>query len=94
MNENNEITKSIAEEIESEVKNEMRKKLTEETINGETVPEESTELTEEEKRKQFIKALKDSKKTYKPKKHFGVAYKKDRKRKNKQAKASRRANRR
>ena len=59
-------------------------------INAETEP---VELTEEEKHAQFIEALKESKKTYKPKKHFGVAYKKDRKRKNKMAKASRRANR-
>jgi hypothetical protein len=60
-------------------------------INNETEP---VELTEEEKRAQFIEALKESKKNYKPKKHFGIAYKKDRKRKNKISKASRKANRR
>lgn len=86
MTENNEITKQIENEVREEIKSE--------TIGGETIPEEPVELSEEEKRELFIKALKDSKKTYKPKKHFGVAYKKERKRKNKQAKASRRANRR
>jgi hypothetical protein len=81
--------KSITEEIETEVQEELKA----ETISDESISEESSELTEEEKRKLLIKSLKESKKTYKPKKHFGVAYKKERKRKNKQAKKSRRANR-
>lgn len=60
-------------------------------INNESEP---VELTDEQKREQFIELLKNSKKSYKPKKHFGVNYKKERKRKNKQARASRKANRR
>lgn len=55
---------------------------------------ESVELTDEQKRKQLIELIKNSKKSYRPKKHFGIEYKKERKRKNKQAKAGRKANRR
>lgn len=59
-------------------------------INNESEP---VELTDEQKRAQFIELLKNTKKSYKPKKHFGIDYKKERKRKNKQAKASRKRNR-
>jgi hypothetical protein len=55
--------------------------------------EEPKELTEEEKREKFIEALKASHQRYHPKKHFGVVYHKERKRKNKMQKASRKLNR-
>ena len=60
-------------------------------INNESEP---IELTDEQKRAQLIGLIKNSKKSYRPKKHFGIEYKKERKRKNKQAKAGRKANRR
>jgi len=62
-------------------------------VIGETIPEEPKELTEEEKREILIQKLKESKLKYKPKKDFGNTYKAERKRKNKQAKKSRKANR-
>lgn len=59
------------------------------------------ELSEEEMREAYIKALKDSRKVFRPIKHngnvttnqFGATYKQKRKRRNKLAKASRKANR-
>jgi hypothetical protein len=54
---------------------------------------EPKELTDEEKREKFIEALKASHQRYHPKKHFGVVYHKERKRKNKMQKASRKLNR-
>lgn len=59
-------------------------------INNESEP---VVLTDEQKRAQFIELLKSSKKSYKPKKNFGIEYKKERRRKNKQAKAGRKRNR-
>lgn len=86
MQEDNKIVvDTITEEIENEIS-------VEEKFES-SFPEESKELTEEEKREIFIQKLKDSKKTYHPKKEFGVAYKAKRQKRNKQAKASRRANR-
>jgi hypothetical protein len=69
-----------------------------ESIESQNMPDEpeldeSKELTEEEKREIIIQQLKDSKKTYHPKKNFGVAYKKARNKKNKVAKQSRKTNR-
>jgi len=59
-----------------------------------TVP---VELSEEEKqlieRKQRIQEIITAKNISKPKKHYGVKYKKERQKKNKQTKKSRRANR-
>lgn len=54
---------------------------------------ELVELTDEQKRNQLIELIKNSKKSYKSKKHFGIEYKKERKRKNKQAKSGRKRNR-
>ena len=51
------------------------------------------ELTEEEKRLKFIEAIKQSHLNYKPKKHFGAAYKAERKRKNKAQRKSRKNSR-
>lgn len=59
------------------------------------------ELSEEEMREAYIKALKDSRRKFRPVKHngnittnqFDVAYKQKRKKRNKLAKASRKANR-
>ena len=66
-------------------------------VNEEYVNAESTEHSEEDKQRiekeKLIQMIKDSKKTYKPKKSFGVAFKKERKHKNKNAKSSRKANR-
>ncbi len=67
--------------------------VSEEVVSNDIPVLEEKELTEEEKREQLIQAIKQSHLNYKPKKHFGVAYKKERKRKNTQAKKSRRANR-
>jgi len=53
----------------------------------------NNETSDYEKHQQFIEFLKKSKLKYNTKKHFGVEYKKHRKRKNKQTKISRRANR-
>lgn len=73
--------------------------------NNESKP---VELTDEEKRKLFIEQLKESKRKFKRIKHpekngekitnltinkYGTKFKKERKNKNKQAKKSRRANR-
>jgi hypothetical protein len=57
---------------------------------GEEAPKE---LTEEEKRLKFVEAIKQSHIRYKPKKHFGTAYKAERKRKNKAQRKSRKLNR-
>ena len=66
-------------------------------LNEEFVNTETNESSEEDKQRiekeKLIQMIKDSKKTYKPKKSFGVLFKKERKRKNKNAKSSRRANR-
>lgn len=51
------------------------------------------EPTEEEKRQKLIDAIKKSHLRYKPKKLFGVAYKQERKRKNKAQRKSRKINR-
>jgi len=59
----------------------------------ELTDEEPKELTDEEKKELYIQKLKDSKKTYHPKKQFGVNYKSIRKQKNKQQKNSRKTNR-
>jgi len=75
-----------------------------ETVEGEKKPVEDgveKELTEEEKRELFIKQLKESKMKFKNVKQkgnktttqFSIAYKKERKRKNKQQRNSRKKNR-
>jgi hypothetical protein len=114
----------IVKEVEAEVQEELKA----EVVEGESVPEEPKELTDEEKREIFIQQLKASKIKFKPVKHYvvkntmvlteeldvlgrkkkrkdttiltnvttnpyGTAYKKERRRKNKQQKASRKANR-
>lgn len=64
-------------------------------------PDESKELTEEEKHEIFIRALKESKIKFRSVKHngnvttnqFGVTHRKERKRKNRQQNKSRKANR-
>ena len=76
----------ITEEIEKEI-------AAEEVSEIKSEEPEVSELTEEEKREKYIQALKDSKKTFNTKKDFGVAYKAKRQKKNKQVKASKRANR-
>jgi hypothetical protein len=82
-------------------------KESENTISQEFVtedgfePEDEKELTEEEKRELIIRQLKNKTKTFHPIKYrgkttinqFGESYKKKRQKKNKQAKASRKANR-
>lgn len=84
--------KSITEEIQAEVEAEV---LAEEanTDSIEKLGEELLEHTEEEKRQKFIEAVKASHLRYKPKKHFGSAYKAERKRKNKAQRKSRKLNR-
>jgi len=75
--------------------------VNEELNNFEETSVEEKELTEEEKREIYVKQLKESKIRFKPVKHygnitvnqFGKAYHKSRQAKNKQAKASRRQNR-
>ncbi len=66
-------------------------------VNEEYFNSEPSELSEDDKerinKEKLIEMIKNSKKTYKPKKSFGVPFKKERKRKNKQAKSSRKANR-
>lgn len=57
------------------------------------LPEPVKEPTEEEKRNNLIQSIVNSKLHYKPKKQFGVAYKKERNRKNKEQKKSRKSNR-
>lgn len=86
-----EIEKFITPEL-PEIENLPEKNLVEK-LNTETEDDVDKELTEEEKHELFIQKLKNSKKTYKPKKTFGVAFKSERKRKNKQAKKSRKINR-
>lgn len=96
--------KSITEEINAEIQEELKSEI----INDEQISEEPTELTDEEKRELLIKQIKESKKKFKPIKHpemngipitnltvnkYGTKFKKERKRKNKQAKKSRRTNR-
>lgn len=59
-------------------------------------PEELEELRNDEKELERlirVSIVKSRNYTYKPKKHFGVAYKKKRQKKNRMAKLSRRANR-
>jgi hypothetical protein len=96
--------KSIIEEIEAEVQEELKNEgATEGTVEGavEGAVEEEKELTEEEKREIFIKALKESKIRFRNVKHdgnittvkFGAEYRKKRQRKNRMQKASRKANR-
>ena len=84
--------KTIAEEIQAEVEAEVAEEM---QLESELIPadEESKELSEEEKRQRFIQAVKESHLRYKPKKHFGVAYKAERKRKNKAQRKSRKLNR-
>jgi uncharacterized membrane protein YgaE (UPF0421/DUF939 family) len=84
--------KTITEEIQAEVEAEVAEEM---QLESELVPadEESKELSEEEKRQKFIQAVKESHLRYKPKKHFGVAYKAERKRKNKAQRKSRKLNR-
>jgi hypothetical protein len=87
--------KSIAEEIQAEVEAEVAEEmqLESELTPVEKLGEELLESTEEEKRQKFIQAVKESHLRYKPKKHFGVAYKAERKRKNKAQRKSRKLNR-
>jgi hypothetical protein len=80
------LEKFITPELPEEPIKEKTKKITESE-------EKEEELTEEEQRERLIKALKDSKKNYQPKKLFNAEYKKERKRKNKQQKKSRKLNR-
>jgi hypothetical protein len=84
--------KSITEEIQAEVEAEVAEEM---QLESELIPAdaEPKELTEEEKRLRFIQAVKESHLRYKPKKHFGVAYKAERKRKNKAQRKSRKLNR-
>jgi len=87
--------KTITEEIQAEVEAEVAEEL---QLESESTPlekfgEELLESTEEEKRQKFIQAVKESHLRYKPKKHFGVAYKAERKRKNKAQRKSRKLNR-
>jgi hypothetical protein len=80
----------------SNITEEIEKEIAEEEIissNSSDEAEENKELSEEEKREKFIQALKESKKTYHPKKDFGTTYKAKRQRKNREAKKSRKANR-
>jgi len=92
---------TLTEEIKAEVEAEVEAEVAAEAINKEAVPEEPKELTEEEKRANLIQAIKDSKIKFKNIKHngnvttvmFNADYRKKRQRKNKIAKASRKANR-
>lgn len=86
MEEDNKIVvDTITEEVEKEI-------AAEEVSEIKSEEPEVKELTDEEKREKFIQGLKDSKKTYHPKKHFGLEYKAKRQRKNREAKKSRKAN--
>jgi len=88
--------KTIAEEIQAEVEAEVAEEQMQfesESTPLEKLGEELLESTEEEKRQKFIQAVKESHLRYKPKKHFGVAYKAERKRKNKAQRKSRKLNR-
>jgi thiamine phosphate synthase YjbQ (UPF0047 family) len=95
------ITKEIEAEVQEELKNEGAVEGATEGATEGAVEEEEKELTEEEKRELFIKALKDSKIRFKNVKHdgnittvkFGTDYRKKRQRKNRMQKASRKANR-
>jgi hypothetical protein len=70
-------------------------------LNPETQEVEIRELTDDEKKELYIKQLKESRRVFKPVQHngkittnqFGTKYKQKRKRRNKLAKASRKANR-
>jgi glutaredoxin len=70
-------------------------------LNPETQEVEVRELTDDEKKELYIKQLKESRRVFNPVKHngnkttnqFGSKYKQKRKRRNKLAKASRKANR-
>lgn len=84
-------THDNVEVIENSEVNELIENLPE--LPLENGIEEPRELTEEEKREIFIQELKESKKTYHPKKDFGANYKAKRQRKNREAKKSRKANR-
>lgn len=63
-------------------------------INHELIDDDNRELTDDEKRELIIQSIKNAKNSCKPKKHYGILYKKERQRKNRQAKSSRKANRR
>jgi hypothetical protein len=92
-------TTLIADELIS-VTPEVEPSTIEDEINDAEIADDK-ELTDEEKKKLLIKQLKAAKLKFKPVKHngkvttnqFGATYKKKRAQKNKQAKASRRANR-
>jgi len=78
----------IADEMDNDV---LENDVLENSLVGTT----TRELSEEEKRELLIQAIKDSNGSKSvSKKHYGVAFKKERQRKNKQAKSSRKANRR
>jgi hypothetical protein len=70
-------------------------------LNPETQEVETRELNDDEKKELYVKQLKESRKVFKPVQHngktttnqFGLAYRQKRKRRNKLAKASRKANR-
>lgn len=70
-------------------------------LNPETKEVDIRELSDDEKKELYIKQLKESRKVFKSVRHngnvttnqFGTAYKQKRKRRNKMAKASRKANR-
>jgi len=70
-------------------------------LNPETQEVETRELSDDEKKELYVKQLKESRKVFKPVQHngktttnqFGLAYRQKRKRRNKLAKASRKANR-
>jgi hypothetical protein len=66
------------------------KELLREINSGEKTFED---LNDDEKREIVVHTLKNKAMTYKPKKHFGVEYKKTRRKKNKATRKSRRNNR-
>jgi hypothetical protein len=81
---------TLSDEISTQ--EEIDKELAE-GINND--PDEGVEeITAEQIREMKINKLKESKLGPKPKKNYGIAYKSERKRKNKQANKSRKANRR
>ena len=92
-------TSLITDELIS-VTPEVEPSTIEEIVDTEIIPEE-VELTDEEKKKIFIEQLKKARMKFNPIKQkgnvttnqFGTTFKKKRAQKNKQAKASRRANR-
>ena len=99
MQEKNELLPEVENVVETTLVEEIST-INEEIIDTEIIPEE-VELTDEEKKKQFIEALKNSRKKFRPIKtvgnkttnQFGAAYKKKRAAKNKLAKKSRKINR-